>query len=88
MKYNWKPFSAKIFLALGACAVCMSFVSAGIFSKDAIGTTGGQFLELPVGARGVAMGSAQGAAEDASAIYYNPANLAGLRGINVTFMHA
>ena len=89
MKNNWEPFLVKVFLALGACAVCVSFVSAGIFSKDAIGTTGGQFLELPVGARGVAMGSAQGAAaEDASAIYYNPANLAGLRGINVTFMHA
>lgn len=67
----------------------MSSVWAGGFSKDAIGTTGGQFLELPVGARGVAMGSAQGAnAEDASAVYYNPANLAGLAGTNVTFMHA
>lgn len=65
------------------------FVYAGGYSEDAIGTTGGQFLELPVGARGAAMGTAQGAAaEDATAIYYNPANLASIQGINATFMHA
>jgi len=78
-----------IFLPLCIGVSFMPLASAGGFSKDALGTTGGQFLELPVGARGVSMGAAQGAAaEDVSAIYYNPANLAGIQGMNATFMHA
>jgi len=89
MKPDRSLLLPKILFTLCIGAVCAVFASAGDFSKAALGTTGGQFLELPVGARGVSMGSAQGAAaEDVSAIYYNPANLAGLRGINATFMHA
>ncbi|MBI4802057.1 MAG: PorV/PorQ family protein [Elusimicrobia bacterium] len=59
------------------------------FSADALGATGAQFLELPVGARAIAMGSAAGAvAEDATALYYNPAGLAGIERTNVSLMHA
>jgi len=53
------------------------------------GTTGAQFLELPVGARVIAMGSAGGAvSRDATAIYYNPAGLAGLKETSVSLMQA
>ncbi|MBI4669963.1 MAG: HEAT repeat domain-containing protein [Elusimicrobia bacterium] len=59
------------------------------FSKAALGATGAQFLELPVGARGIAMGAAQAAAvNDATALYYNPAGLAGINGGNAVFMHS
>ncbi|OGS01383.1 MAG: hypothetical protein A3G41_06125 [Elusimicrobia bacterium RIFCSPLOWO2_12_FULL_59_9] len=64
-------------------------VQGGDFSKNAIGTTGAQFLELPVGARAIAMGSAQGATvNDATALYYNPAGLAGISGGSLALMHA
>ena len=62
---------------------------AGGFSRNALGTTGAQFLEIPVSARAAAMGSAQGAAvKDASALYYNPAALAGVFGVNAVWMRA
>ncbi len=62
---------------------------AGSFSSDALGTTGAQFLELPVGARAIAMGSAAGAvAVDATALYYNPAGLASIERTNLALMHA
>lgn len=62
---------------------------AGGFSSDAAGATGAQFLELPVGARAIAMGSAAGAVvDDATALYYNPAGLAGIQRTNLALMHA
>lgn len=78
-------FLFTILLALTA----QNAVYAGDFSKDAIGTTGAQFLELPVGARAIAMGSAAGAsANDVTALYYNPAGIAPLKGINISLTHS
>ena len=58
-------------------------------SNNTIGTTGAQFLELPVGARAIAMGSAGGAiSHDATAVYYNPAGLAGIKETNISLMQA
>ena len=58
-------------------------------SSNTIGTTGAQFLELPVGARAIAMGSAGGAiSHDATAIYYNPAGLAGIKETDISLMQA
>ena len=46
-----------------------------------VGTTAAQFLKLGVGARGVALGGAYVAeAGDLSAVYWNPAGLASVRG--------
>lgn len=52
------------------------------------GTTAAQFLKLGVGARPIAMGGAFVAeASDLSALYWNPAGLAHLRGASVSLAH-
>lgn len=59
------------------------------YAAESLGMRGARFLEMPVGARGIAMGTAQGAAaDDATALYYNPAGLAGVKGGSLTLMHA
>lgn len=79
---------------IAVCTALLAFaggaaVRAGSYSADSAGATGSQFLELPVGARAIAMGSAAGAvAADATALYYNPAGLAGIERINLALMHA
>lgn len=76
-----------LFLIL--CMSCLSFARAADFSADARGTTGAQFLELPVGARAIAMGSAYSSISgDPFSAYYNPAGLARMDKINVGLMHA
>jgi hypothetical protein len=58
-------------------------------SASARGTSGAQFLELPVNARAIAMGSAYAAiADDASALTYNPAALSQVSEGSVVLMHA
>lgn len=52
------------------------------------GSTGAAFLKLGVGARPIGMGSAFVAvADDANAIYWNPAGLAGLEKREISAMH-
>jgi hypothetical protein len=64
-------------LAIAAALAGTAAQAAKEFEK--VGTIGAQFLKLPVGARGVAMGWAfTSVADDASAIYWNPAGLARL----------
>jgi hypothetical protein len=49
--------------------------AANIFEK--VGTFGGQFLKIPVGARAEGMGGAfVGVSDDASAVFWNPAGIA------------
>lgn len=49
---------------------------AGLFAQSKVGTAGFQFLEIAPSARGAAMGNAFSAiADDASALYYNPAGI-------------
>lgn len=67
----------------------MTFASSDVsyFSRDAVGTTGADFLNLPVGARAVGLGGAYSAiAEDASAIYWNPAGLVQIPKLSAMFM--
>ncbi len=62
---------------------------SAIFSSKAKGTTTASFLKLPVNARAVALGEAySAAADDASALYWNPAALKQIKTRSVTFMHA
>lgn len=60
-----------IFLSMTYCYLFFNVCFAG-----GIGTTGAQFLKIPTGARPVAMGASFVAvANDANAIYWNPAGL-------------
>jgi len=52
------------------------------------GTRSAQFLKLGLGGRAVAMGGAfVGLADDAGAVYWNPAGLAGVDRTELSFMH-
>lgn len=53
-----------------------------------LGTSGAQFLQLPVGARSEAMGGAfVGLADDASAIFWNPAGIVKVKNIQAHFSY-
>ena len=60
-----------------------------IFAQNPnLGTAGAQFLQLPVGARSEAMGGAiVGIADDASAIFWNPAGIAKVQNIQAHFSY-
>jgi hypothetical protein len=52
------------------------------------GKSGLAFLKIGVGSRGVAMGEAYSAlVDEPTAIYWNPAGLAAVRGVHLTFTH-
>src|SRR5262245_48859985 len=58
-----------------------------IFEK--VGTVGVQFLKIGVGARAAAMGEAfTPVADDATALYWNPAGIARIEGNQVSLNHA
>lgn len=67
--------SAALFVLLAA----MARPAGAAFSRDDAGTSTGQFLKLPIDARGAAMGGAMGAAaSDLAALHWNPAGLSSL----------
>ncbi len=60
--------------------------AAKFFEK--VGTYDGQFLKIPIGARATGMGAAFVAvADDASAVYWNPAGVARLQGNIISVNH-
>jgi len=62
---------------------------AAMFSSTAKGTTAAGFLKLGAGARAIALGEAYSAmADEASALYWNPAALTRIHRHSATFMHA
>ena len=67
--------------------------STGIFAQfetevSGIGTNAATFLEIGVGARAMAMGGSYAAvANDPTALYYNPAGIVWLRGMQVEVQH-
>lgn len=72
-------------LLLGLLLLHAPAEGSEIFEK--VGTVGAQFLKLGVGGRGVAMGEAFVAvADDASALYWNPAGIAMLEGKSHVFL--
>ncbi len=73
-----------------ALALVLSFgmagVSLGTITK--VGTAGAQFLKIGVGARALGMGEAFAAvANDASALYWNPAGIARMKRPEIVFNH-
>ena len=78
----------------GASAwACLSVFILLIFTRSPLegsgaGTTGGAILNMPVGARAIAMGEAYAAqADDVSSLYWNPAGIAILNQSQASFMY-
>ncbi len=66
--------------------LCMNFQTYGQEVKN-VGTSSAAFLRIPVGAKGVAMGSAFTAiADDGSAMFWNPGNIA-VQSKRALFVH-
>jgi hypothetical protein len=82
--------SAALAAALLACAAPRTALAeTDYFTSRAAGMTSGDFLNLPVGARAAAMGGAYSAiAEEASAIYWNPAGLVQIPKLSAVFMRS
>lgn len=71
-------------LVLGVFALAL-LVPGLAWSQAKVGTTGYQFLEIGASSRAIGMGDAFVAlVDDASAVYYNPAGLTGLDGMELT----
>jgi len=76
----------RLVVALALLALVAGDRAEGAKSFPKVGTLDGQFLKIPVGSRPTAMGGAFVAvADDANAIYWNPAGLARLEGNIVAF---
>lgn len=59
------------------------------FTRDAVGTAGGQFLDQDMGARGIALGGAYSAiTNDATSLYWNPAGLSRVPRMSAAFMYS
>jgi len=72
-----------------AAAALLPGAAGAFFGQDYAGTATAQFLKLGADPRGAAMGEAMGAAaDDAAALYWNPAGLAALEEREVEFHHA
>lgn len=62
---------------------------ASDFTRDAVGTTGSEFLLQDIGARGIAMGGAYSAVtNDSNSIYWNPAGLTRVPRLSASVMYA
>jgi hypothetical protein len=71
---------------LGTCfvALCLAFVVRGVQAQASGDTHAAILLTLPASTRALALGDAWGAAaDDESALFYNPAQLARVRGLAV-----
>ena len=63
-------------------------IAMPLFGIEKVGTTSFQFLKIPVGVRGIGMGTAQIAgSSDATAVFWNPAGLGWATEREVVFSH-
>ncbi len=68
-------------------AIALFVAPAGAQNPN-LGTSGAQFLKIPVGARATAMGGAVIAnASDATALFWNPAGITGVRANDLSISH-
>ena len=76
---------------VAALSLTAASTSSGQFTNRNVsksGTTAASFLEIPVGGRAIALGSAYAAVTgDASTLYWNPAGAARLEGTHILFSH-
>ncbi|MBL0057857.1 MAG: PorV/PorQ family protein [Elusimicrobia bacterium] len=80
-----KKINGKIWVGAGLFVLAVSVVRAG----GNAGEVGAEFLRMGAGARGMAMGEGFSAlVDDATALYWNPAALGGLKDRSATLMHA
>lgn len=71
-----------------AAAVLSALVAAGPAAAENIGVTAAPVLQLPIGARASALGSAYtGLSDDLSALHYNPAGLSSMASREASFMY-
>jgi len=64
-------------------AVIICFITTGLYAGG-VGTTGGQFLKIGVGAKPLATGGALGVTSmDTNALYFNPAGIMGVNGLEI-----
>ena len=77
--------------SLSALLIFLALTGATVAPQSALAAStkpGFAFLKLGVGARAMGMGSAYVAlADDPTAVYWNPAGLAGAEGAQVVVMH-
>jgi hypothetical protein len=74
----------QVIIGTVAAGAVIALASTSAIAQDKVGTTGAQFLEIGVSPRADAIGGAFTAiADDASAIYYNPAGLVQLENRQV-----
>jgi hypothetical protein len=79
MKSRWTSILMTILLPMGLCAQN--------FTK--VGTSAAQFLKIPVGAKAASMGNAfASVADNATAVYWNPAGIAGLDRMQGSLAHS
>ncbi|MCX6150554.1 MAG: PorV/PorQ family protein [Ignavibacteriales bacterium] len=69
--------------------ILILFISTVGFAQNPnLGTSGAQFLQIPVGAKATALGGAYiGLADDASAVFWNPAGIAKITGSAAHFSY-
>ena len=81
----------KRLLSVALCALALCSAGTGQFlgrNVSKVGTTAAAFLEIPVGARALAMGGAfVGTANDVTCLYWNPAGMARLPDREAAFVH-
>ena len=70
--------------------IIILIVSSILFAQNPnLGTSGAQFLQIPVSARAEALGNAiVGLADDAASVFYNPAGIVKVKNIEVFFSYA
>jgi len=81
-------FSVKRCAFLVGFLACLPSLAGAAQEFEKVGTIGGQFLKIGIGARATAMGSAfVSVANDASAVYWNPAGVARLQKNIISLNH-
>ncbi|HEY1406671.1 MAG TPA: PorV/PorQ family protein [Spirochaetota bacterium] len=88
MKHDAKSLES-FFLCAGFLGVLLiAFTPSIVLGYGNTGTSGAAFLELPIGARPIAMGEAYTAGtDDVNVLYYNPAGLATLQFPSLSLFH-